>query len=98
MTNEEAIKQLLDAEHCLAGHGDLWDVDMEAFEMAIKALKQNNTLDKIRAEIEELPTKTRINWDGVCPDPDYPEIEYIDVTKKQLLQIIDKQKVRIKND
>lgn len=49
-------------------------------------------LDKIRAEIEELPTKTRINWDGICPDPDYPEIEYIDMTKKQLLQMIDKYK------
>jgi hypothetical protein len=40
MTREESIKQLLDAEHCLAGHGDLWADDMEAFEMAIKALRQ----------------------------------------------------------
>ena len=47
MTNEEAIKQLLDAEHCLAGHGDLWDVDMEAFEAAIKALKQQSCEDCI---------------------------------------------------
>ena len=46
MTNEEAIKQLLDAEHCLAGHGDLWDVDMEAFDMAIKALEQQESGDK----------------------------------------------------
>jgi Zn finger protein HypA/HybF involved in hydrogenase expression len=54
MTREEAIKQLSDAEHCLAGHGDLWDVDMEAFDMAIKALKQNSILDKIKAEIEQI--------------------------------------------
>lgn len=47
-------------------------------------------LKKIRTEIEKLPTKTRINWDGCCPDIDYPEIEYIDVTKKTLISIIDK--------
>ena len=51
-----------------------------------------DTLDKIRAEIEQLPTKTRTNWDGCCPDIDYPEIEYIDVTKNKLLSIIDKYK------
>ena len=49
-------------------------------------------LDKIRAEIEQLPTKTRINWDGCCPDIDYPEIEYVDVTKDKLLKIIDKHR------
>ena len=50
-------------------------------------------LDKIRAEIEQLPTKTRINWDGCCPDIDYPEIEYVDVTINELLEIINKYKV-----
>lgn len=49
-------------------------------------------LDKIREEIEQLPTKTRTNWDGCCPDINYPEIEYVDVSKKQLLEIIDKYK------
>lgn len=49
-------------------------------------------VDKIRAEIEQLPTKTRINWDGCCPDIDYPEIEYVDVTKNKLLSIINKYK------
>jgi len=49
-------------------------------------------LDKIRAEIEQLPTNTRINWDGCCPDIDYPEIEYVDVTKAKLLQIVNKYK------
>ena len=47
-------------------------------------------LDKIMAEIEQLPTKTRTNWDGCCPDINYPEIEYVDVSKKQLFEIIDK--------
>lgn len=51
-------------------------------------------LDKIRAEIEQLPTNTRTNWDGCCPDIDYPEIEYVDVTKAKLLEIIDKYKDR----
>jgi hypothetical protein len=58
----------------------------------IDTLEQEPVLDKIRAEIEQLPTKTRINWDGCCPDIDYPEIEYVDVTKKKLLSIIDKYK------
>lgn len=47
-------------------------------------------LDKIRAEIEQLPTKTITNWNGCCPDIDYPEIEYVD--KNILLSIIDKYK------
>lgn len=58
----------------------------------ITALDNEDVLDKIRAEIEHLPTKTRINWDGCCPDIDYPEIEYVDVTKNMLLSIIDKYK------
>ena len=53
---------------------------------------REKVLDKIRAEIEQLPTKTRTNWDGCCPDIDYPEIEYVDVTKNKLLEIIDKYK------
>ena len=47
-------------------------------------------IGKIRAEIEQLPTTTRTNWNGCCPDIDYPEIEYIDVTKNKLLSILDK--------
>lgn len=52
-----------------------------------------DVLDRIRAEIEQLPTKTRTNWDGCCPDIDYPEIEYVDVTKNKLLNIIDKYRM-----
>ena len=55
-------------------------------------------LDKIRAEIEQLPTKTRTNWDGCCPDIDYPEIEYVDVTKAKLLDIIDKYQAESKEE
>jgi hypothetical protein len=93
MTREEAIKQLSDAEHCLAGHGDLWDVDMEAFDMAIKALKQNSILDKIRADIENM----RIVYDR---SPDYEDdrtdeekaVDWFNMDKLLFLQIIDKYK------
>lgn len=57
-------------------------------EMA-KALRCGTPLDNIKAKIEQLPTKTRTNWNGCCPDIDYPEIEYVDVTKRELLRIID---------
>ena len=53
---------------------------------------KDNIIDKIKAEIEQLPTNTRTNWDGCCPDIDYPQIEYVDVTKDKLLSIIDKYK------
>ncbi len=56
----------------------------------------NEVLDKLRAEIEQLPTKTRINWDGCCPDIDYPEIEYVDITKKKFLDILDKYKGEVR--
>lgn len=98
MTREEAIKELEILKE------DYWEDDgyghetkqygntMLALDMAIKALEQEPILDNIRAEIEQLPTKARINWDGCCPDFDYPEIEYVDVGKKKLLSIIDKYK------
>ena len=53
-------------------------------------MKQVSVIDKIKAEIEQLPTTTKTNWNGCCPDIDYPEIEYIDVTKNKLLSILDK--------
>jgi hypothetical protein len=59
----------------------------------IDFIQPKKTVGKlIRAEIEQLPTNTRINWDGCCPDIKYPEIEYVDVTKAALLGIIDKYK------
>ena len=67
-----------------------FDETREFCKIAIKALEQESALDKIRAEIEQLPTNTRTNWDGCCPDIDYPQIEYIDITKDKLLSIIDK--------
>jgi len=47
-------------------------------------------LDKIRTEIEQLPTKTIMNWDGFFNE--CSKIEYVDVTKNKLLSIIDKHK------
>lgn len=66
----------------------------EAIEKAynIGVSEQQPVLDKIRVEIDQLPTKTRVNWDGCCPDIDYPVISYVDVTKDKLLSIIDKYK------
>ena len=88
MTREEAIR-LLTTKKAQPST----DYQMaEAYTMAIKALEQEPVIDRIRAEIEQLPTKARINWDGCCPDFDYPEIEYVDVGKKKLLSIIDKYK------
>lgn len=75
------------------------DLSMGQVVKAIHALppvmpkEKIKVLDKIRGEIEQLPTNTRINWDGCCPDPDYPEIEFVDVSKKALLGIIDKYRV-----
>ena len=82
-----------------------FDIDVDKDEL-IKALKYdrdqyskgckdgvNDVLDKLRIEIEQLPTKTRTKWDGCCPDIDSPEIEYIDVTKNELLSIINKHKI-----
>lgn len=91
MTKEEAIH----FANCLKNNYTIDLNDMQAFcDIVIKSLEQEPVIDKIRAEIEQLPTKTRINWDGCCPDIDYPEIEYVDVTKAKLLEIIDKYKAK----
>lgn len=47
MTREEAINQLK-----YNREDDTYVIDAEALDMAIKALKQESILDKIRAEIE----------------------------------------------
>lgn len=98
-TNEEQLEDsmLLSIEREIG-----FKVDKEEL---IKALKYDrkqyekgfedglkSVLDKITEEIEQLPTNTRINWDGCCPCIDYPEIEYVDVSKAALLSIIDKYK------
>ena len=53
MTREEAISWL---EPFIWHEGEdvpIYDTDIEAINMAIKALKQESALDKIRAEIEQ---------------------------------------------
>ena len=53
MTKEEAISWL---ELFIWHEGEdvpIYDTDIEAIDMAIKALKQESALDKIRAEIEQ---------------------------------------------
>lgn len=55
---------------------------IDSFDRVTSGIKQESILDQIRAEIEQLPTSL-----------EYPDIEYIyGVTKKQLLEIIDKYK------
>ena len=92
MTREEAKSFIINISYKLGNMAVeyLTEKDGEKMREAIKALEQETILGKIRAEIEQLPTKTRINWNGCCPDIDYPEIEYVDVTKNNLLAIIDK--------
>ena len=68
-----------------------WDDNGLAFYVKTGTLL-DNVLDEIDEEIEQLPTNTRTNWDGCCPDIDYPQVEYVDVTKDKLLSIIDKYK------
>lgn len=99
MIRKETIEMLkILKEQALSSCNDtaIIDVKKDSFifviNMAIKLLEQEPVLDKIKAEIEQLPTNTRTNWDGCCPDIDYPEIEYVDVTKAKLLEIIDKYK------
>jgi hypothetical protein len=92
MAKEEAKVKTFDILHFVADNAGLsiFEAIEKAYNMGVS--EQKAVLDKIRAEIEGLPTKTRTNWDGCCPDLDYPEIEYIDVTKEKLLGIIDKYK------
>jgi hypothetical protein len=80
---EIAIKAL---EH------DTVPFDFELYQAGLIDMPEEmiKVLNNIRAEIKQLPTNTRTNWNGCCPDIDYPEIEYVDIPKKALLDIIDK--------
>ena len=49
MTREEAIKKIKK----VIEESVIFEDELEAFDMAIKALEQENILDKIRAEIDE---------------------------------------------
>ena len=68
MTNEEAREQIENLRaHCsdmarstFTGGEVLWAKDVEALDQAIKALAQENILDKIRAEIVELRSKQNV--------------------------------------
>ena len=86
MTLEENIKAILECNFDIAKD----EVIEAATKRIMEQIERQNPLEDIKAEIEQLPTKTRTNWDGCCPDLDYPEIEYVDISKKELLSIIDK--------
>lgn len=92
MTNQEETQNAIEWIEGLRNNWNDKD-NIKYCNIAIKALESKDALEKIRTEIEQLPTNTRTNWDGCCPDMDYPQIEYVDVTKDKLLSIIDKYKV-----
>lgn len=76
MTNEEAIKLLINATY-----SDEWQGNEDlttAHNMAIKALEQEAVLDKIEAEIEALPNANPSYWH--CGDM---------VDRERVLDIID---------
>lgn len=58
MTIEEAIAQLISiGEHCAdmtEEKGDIWDMDCEALDMAIKALKEDAENKKYGSELGRL--------------------------------------------
>ena len=78
MTNEEAIKNI--KEHCY--FANLIPQAKEALDMAIKALEQEPILDKIRAEMLQLKTKTSFTF----------------VNIDDVLRLIDKHKESKEND
>lgn len=84
MTREEAILHMtLRREELRHSVSDL-DEDIKAFDMAIKALEQKSILDKIRTEIEQLPTTK-------CTETHRIYIDAYDF-KKNVLMILDKYK------
>ena len=84
MTGEEAIKQLEDLDNC---YNQLSDNDRDALDMAIKALEQQSTLDKIRAEIEgKIVKRPWLDFEDRERDRNDAFLEVLD--------IIDKYKVK----
>ena len=78
MTREEAIRRLEDLQRLYLGN-EKFTVDIEAIGIAIKALEQEDVLDKIRAEIEQITDTVGVSYN-----------QY--VSKIDVLQIIDKYK------
>ena len=90
MTNEKAIKMLEYIK--LVGNGESEyknDAQAIAIDMAIKALEQEDVLDKIRAEIEQLTSRYSISKrDGMGI------VEWSNrlIEESDVLQVIDKYK------
>ena len=78
MTRKEAIRRMECCRNFLANnYSDMGEPNVTAFNMAIKALEQEPVLDKIRAEIVQMPT---ISFNAN------------DIYKADVLAIIDKYK------
>ena len=84
MTREEAIKML---KSKIDGHTDTSYEWAETVRMAIKALEQDNVLDKIRAEIEAL-----IEWHDCPIEYDNGNDAWYREACNQAIKIIDKYK------
>lgn len=91
MTREEAIRLIKDhIDVYVVCHGEedrvavsIDNVDVEAFDMAIKALEQELVLDKIRAEITD--------WQTDIHDNEY-DAETHDFVFERIYEIIDEYK------
>lgn len=98
MTREERAIQILEqrecCRECVVENCTCTECD-EAFEMAIKALKQKPVIDKIRAEVEDYYPKPK-NYAGKPKNLTYLSLnqvlQIIDKYKNHVLQIIDKYK------
>ena len=78
MTREEAIRRLEDLQRLYLGN-ERFTADVEAIGIVIKALEQEDVLDKIKAEIEQITDTMGVSYN-----------QY--VSKIDVLQIIDKYK------
>ena len=85
MTREEASFILANIDRRICD-----DELNEALDMAINALEQENTLDKIRAEIEKTTSRYTIS----CERGAMGQVEWSDrlIKESEVLEIIDKYK------
>ena len=90
MTNEEAIKYLIHPTVSSTGIGKEKQKELDAYNMAIKALEQEIILDKIRAEIMDcLEALDYIEKTGLKLYPPN-EMAARRLTYQQCLEFIDK--------
>jgi len=91
MTREEAIAFFRDMNECTYGN-------LEAVEMAIKALEQEPILDKIRKQIKSDLRGVEITLEVLVEnDPLIPKMEGAKDTLENCLELIDKAEAEADN-